>query len=103
MGVTPDGSALSPEPLREVCGDVPHPLCTFHLVAAVVQAVLGAVARGRKSLSATQPTGPTGRPSTKAVKAAARTKKQLEQQRTDVYQHRYLCAQQRLSQSERKR
>src|SRR5262252_3120295 len=28
-GVTTDGSALYPEPLREVFGDVPHQICTF--------------------------------------------------------------------------
>src|SRR6478672_2416346 len=43
FGVTTDGAALSPEPRREVCGDVPHQIRTFHLVAEVVKAVLGAV------------------------------------------------------------
>jgi hypothetical protein len=38
-GVTTDGSALSPVPLAEVCGDVPHHLCTFHVVAEVCKAV----------------------------------------------------------------
>src|SRR5947209_5878340 len=32
FGVTTDGSALSPEPLREVFGEVPHHICEFHLV-----------------------------------------------------------------------
>src|SRR5437870_10611275 len=43
FGVTTDGSALYPEPLLEVLGDVPHQICTFHIVADVVKAVLGAV------------------------------------------------------------
>src|SRR4030095_7298955 len=43
-GVTTDGPALYPEPLREVFGDVPHQICTFHIVAEVSKAVLGAVA-----------------------------------------------------------
>ena len=38
-GVTTDGSALSPVPLAEVFGDVPHHLCTFHRVAEVSKAV----------------------------------------------------------------
>ena len=38
-GVTTDGSALSPTPLVEVFGDVPHHICTFHLVAEVNRAV----------------------------------------------------------------
>jgi hypothetical protein len=29
-GVTTDGSSLYPAPLREVFGDVPHQICTFH-------------------------------------------------------------------------
>ena len=103
VGVTTDGSALYPEPLAEVFGDVPHQICTFHIVAEVVKAVLGAVASARKSLSAKQPKLPTGRPSTEAAQAAARKKKRLDQKRTDLYQHRYLFVQHHLSQSERKR
>src|SRR3954463_10451363 len=33
FGVTTDGSALSPTPLVEVFGDVPHQICTCHIVA----------------------------------------------------------------------
>src|SRR5437773_3223800 len=44
LGITTDGSALYPAPLREVFGEVPHQICTFHIVAEVVKAVLGAVA-----------------------------------------------------------
>jgi len=28
-GITTDGSALYPEPIRKVFGDVPHQICTF--------------------------------------------------------------------------
>src|SRR5262245_17293031 len=35
LGITTDGSALYPVPLREVFGHVPHQICTFHLVAEV--------------------------------------------------------------------
>jgi len=35
FGVTTDGSALYPTPLVEVFGDVPHQICTFHIVAEV--------------------------------------------------------------------
>ena len=63
-GFTTDGSALSPTPLAEVFGDVPHHICTFHVVAEVNKAVLGAVASARKGLAATQPKLPKGRPRT---------------------------------------
>src|SRR5215475_4440939 len=50
-------------------------ICTFHLVAEVTKAVLGAVASARKGLTAQRPTLRRGRPSTPAAKQAARTKK----------------------------
>ena len=103
VGVTTDGSALYPEPLAEILSGVPHQICEFHIIAEVVKAVLGAVARERQSLAAMQPKLPQGRPSTKAAKAAARKKKRLAQQRTDLYTHRHLFVQHHLSQSERKR
>ena len=103
VGITTDGAALSPEPLAELFGGVPHPICTFHVIAEVVKAVLGAVASARKSLAAKKPQLPKGRPTTKAVKAAARKKQRLEQQRVALYTQRYLFVQHHLSQSERKR
>jgi len=54
-GVTTDGSALYPLPLREVFGKVRHQICQFHIVAEVVKAVGGAVASARKGLAAQQP------------------------------------------------
>ena len=39
VGITTDGSALSPVPLGEVCGNVPHQSCMFHGVAERSQAV----------------------------------------------------------------
>jgi phage tail protein X len=101
-GVTTDGSALYPEPLREVFGDVPHQICTFHIVAEVVKAVLGAVASARKGLAAQQPTLRKGRPSTPAAKQAARTKKRLVAQRAGLFTHRYLFVQRHLNKTERK-
>jgi hypothetical protein len=103
LGVTTDGSSLSPEPLAEVFDGVPHQVCEFHVVADVVKAVLGAVASERKRLAAKQPKLPKGRPRTQAAQAAARKKKRLEQKRADLYTHRHLCVQHPLSRSERKR
>src|SRR5215467_603746 len=102
FGVTTDGSALYPEPLREVFGDVPHHICEFHIVADVAKAVLGAVASARKALAATQPKLRRGRPSTPAAKQAARTKRRLEAQRAALFTHRYLFVQRHLNKTERK-
>jgi phage tail protein X len=101
-GFTTDGSALSPPPLAEVFGDVPHQICTFHVVAEVNKAVLGAVASARKGLAATQPKLPKGRPSTPAAKAAARTNKRLAAQGAALFTHRSLCVQRHLNTTERK-
>jgi hypothetical protein len=101
-GVTTDGSALYPAPLREVFGEVPHQICTFHIIAEISKAVLGAMASARKGLAAHQPKLRRGRPSTPAAKQAARTKKRLEAQRTALFTHRYLLVQRHLSKTERK-
>ena len=95
LGVTTDGSALYPEPLREVFGKVRHQICQFHVIKDIVKAVVGAVASARKGLAAQQPKLPKGRPSTPAAKAAARTKKRLAAQGGALFTHRYLFVQRR--------
>ena len=101
-GVTTDGSALYPEPLREVFGKGRHQICQFHIVAEVVKAVVGAVASARKGLAAQQPKLRKGRPSTPAAKQAARTKKRLAAHRTALFASRYLFVQRHLNTTERK-
>jgi hypothetical protein len=102
FGVTTDGSALSPEPLLEVCGEVPHQICEFHIVADVAKAVLGAVASARQALAAKQPKLGTGRPSTPAAKQAARTKKRLAAPGAALFASRHLCVQRHLNTTDRK-
>jgi hypothetical protein len=102
LGLTTDGSALYPVPLGEVFGDVPHQICTFHIVAEVSKAVLRAVASARKGLAAQQPKLRKGRPSTPAAKQAARTKKRLTEQRAALFTSRYLFVQRHLNKTERK-
>ena len=101
-GVTTDGSALYPAPLREVFGKVPHQICQFHIVAEVVKAVVGAVASARKALAAKQPKLGKGRPSTPAAKQAARTKKRLAAQRAALFAARSLFVQRHLNTTARK-
>jgi hypothetical protein len=102
FGVTTDGSALYPVPLAEVFGDVPHQICTFHIVAEVAKAVVGAVASARKALAAKQPKLGKGRPRTPAAKQAARTKKRLAAQRAALFASRHLFVQRHLNKTERK-
>jgi phage tail protein X len=101
-GVTTDGSALYPDPLREVFGKVRHHICQLHVIKDIVKAVVGAVASARKGLAALQPTLPKGRPRTSAAKAAARTKKRLAAQGAALFTHRYLFVQRHRNKTARK-
>ena len=44
-GITTDGSPLYPEPIAAVFGQIPHQLCTFHIIREVTKAVLSALAK----------------------------------------------------------
>jgi hypothetical protein len=55
-GSTPDGAALSPEPLRTVFGEVPHQRGTFQGITDLTHGVLQAVATARDRLAASTPT-----------------------------------------------
>ena len=101
QGITTDGSTLYPEPIAAAFGAVPHQVCQFHVLHEVNKAVLSAVAQERKHLAAGAPKLPRGRPSSKEAKRAARRKKRIEQKVGELFAHRYLFVQRRLSPSER--
>src|SRR4051794_16414874 len=101
-GITTDGSSLYPEPIATVFGDVPHQLCTFHVLRDVTRAVLSAVAKLRKGLAAGAPKLPRGRPGSKAARRVARRKKRIEQKISALYEHRHLFVRHHLTASERK-
>src|SRR3954449_750431 len=100
-GITTDGSALYPEPIAAVFGDVPHQVCTFHVLREVTKAVLSAVAQERKRLAAGAPKLPRGRPGSKAARRAARRKKRIEGKVGDLFVHRHLFVRRQLTASER--
>ena len=104
-GSTTDGSARSPAPIREVCGEVPPQLWTFHVIAAWVQGGLSAVAAERKRLATAQPTLQRGRPSSKdkAARRVARKSQAMQEQIRDVFEGRFLCVTRRRTPSERPR
>src|SRR6266478_2631427 len=103
-GITTDGSALYPEPIRKVFGDVPHQLCTFHVIKELTQGVLKAVATERERLAQSKPKLKRGRPSSKekAARRLARKSKQIQEKISDVFQDRFLFVKRRLKPSERK-
>jgi bifunctional DNA-binding transcriptional regulator/antitoxin component of YhaV-PrlF toxin-antitoxin module len=104
-GITTDGSALYPEPIRKVFGDVPHQICTFHVIKELTKGVLKALAKERERLATSKPTLKRGRASSKDKKARrlARKSKSMQQKISDLFQERFLFVKRRLSGSERKR
>jgi Transposase len=101
-GITTDGSSLYPEPIATVFGDAPHQLCTFHVLKEVTKAVLGAVAKLRKSLAADAPKLARGRPGSQAARQAARRKKRIEKKVGALFEHRYLFVRRHLTASQGK-
>ncbi len=104
-GMTTEGSALYPEPISAVLGDVPHQLCTFHGRAARVKGILRALASERKRLETSRPKVQRGRPSSKNQEArrVARKSNRIQQKISDVFQHRFVFVKRHLSPSERHR
>jgi hypothetical protein len=104
-GITTDGSALYPAPIRIVFGDVPHQLCTFHMIKELTQGVLKAVAKERERLARSKPQCKRGRPSSTdpAARRVARQSKAIQQKIRDVFTYRFLFVPRRLTLSERKR
>ena len=101
-GITTDGSALYPTPIRKVFGaSVRHQVCQFHILADLNKAILKAVARARRDLKATLPKIGRGRPS-QANRRLATRKKRIEAKIADLFEHRHLFVQRHLSPAERK-
>ncbi len=79
-----------PVAIPAVCGAIPHQTCTFHVLHELVKAVLSAVAKVRKDLSASAPVLPRGHPATPAAKSAAQRKAPIAQKVGELFEHRHL-------------
>jgi len=100
-GITTDGSNLYPKPLKELWNDVPHQVCRFHVIRDITKAVLRAVAKVRKELTARIPRGKRGRPSKKdraQTRRIARQKKRV----AELFEHRHLFVRRRLTRGQEK-
>lgn len=104
QGITTDGSPLYPEPIRTVFGQVPHQICTFHVLKELTQGLLRAVAAERRRLAQSKPKLKRGRPSSKdkTARRLARKSKQMQDQISGLFQGRFLFVKRRLKPSERK-
>jgi len=104
-GSTTDGSALYPEPIRTVFGEVRHQLCTFHVIKDLPQGVVKAVATERARLATSTPKLGRGRPSStdKAARRVARQSTSMPQKIREVFHDRFVFVTRRLTPSERQR
>lgn len=100
-GITTDGSNLYPKPLKELWSDVPHQVCRFHVIRDITKAVLHAVAKVRKELTARIPKGKRGRPC-KKDRAKARRIARQKQRVADLFEHRHLFVRRRLTRGQQK-
>lgn len=100
-GITTDGSPLYPKPLAELWPDVRHQLCEFHVIKEIAKAMLHAVAKLRKELSAKIPKQRRGRPS-KAQKAQARKINRQKQRVADLFENRHLFVRHELTAKQKK-
>ena len=70
------------------------------MIKELTKAVLRAVAKIRKELAATKPKLGRGRPRTKAARKAARERQRIERKVGDLFPHRYLFVQHKLTPAE---
>ncbi len=101
-GITTDGSALYPDPIVEIFGNVAHQICEFHVIAELNKAVLKAITKERRQLKAGLSKLGRGRPSSPGQRKAARRNKRMQQKITDLFDHRYLFVQHHLTPAEQK-
>ena len=105
QGLTTDGSALDPEPLRIVFGDVPPPLCPCHRRTDLPKGVWKVLATERERLARSPPKGKRGRPSSTehAARRRARTSQSMQQNSRDGFPERFLWVKRHGKPSARKR
>jgi hypothetical protein len=102
LGITTDGSPLYPRPIALALGGVPHQVCEFHILKELTKAVLHAVARIRKQLTAQAPKLPRGRPrATPAARRQHRRAQRLQQRVADLFEHRHLFVRHHLTAAQR--
>jgi hypothetical protein len=95
-GITTDGSPLYPKVLNELWPGVPHQLCEFHVLKEITKAILRALAKVRKDLTAKIPKQSRGRPrqgQQGQTRRVARRKKRV----AELFEHRHLFVRHHLS------
>jgi transposase-like protein len=101
LGITTDGSSLYPKVLKELWPAARHQICKFHVIKEITKAVLHALAKLRKEMTAQIPKQPRGRPSKKRQGQAwliAYRKRCV----AELFEHRYLFVRHHLSPAQQK-
>lgn len=101
-GITTDGSALYPEPIANVFGQVKHQSCQFHIIKEITKDILKAVTQVRRQLKQKKTKRPRGRPCGQQAKQIARKNKQVQKKIAELFEHRYLFVNHTLSHNEKK-
>jgi hypothetical protein len=101
LGITTDGSSLYPKVLKELWPKARHQICEFHVLKEITKAVLHALAKLRKEMTAQIPKQPRGRPSQERQGQAwviAYQKRRV----AELFEHRYLFVRHYLSPAQQK-
>jgi hypothetical protein len=101
-GITTDGSSLYPRVLKKLWPEVPHQICTFHVLKEITKAILHALAKLRKQMSAKIPKQQRGRPS-KERQGQARKIARQKQRVAELFEHRHLFVRHHLTVAQNKR
>ncbi len=88
-GITTDGSSLYPKVVKELWPKARHQICEFHVLKEITKAVLHALAKLRKEMTAKIPKQPRGRPRNEQQGQAWLIGWQ-KRQVADLFEHRYL-------------
>jgi transposase-like protein len=100
-GVTTDGSSLYPKVLKQLWPNARHQLCRFHVIKEIIKAILHALAKVRKEMTAQIPKQPRGRPR-KEQEGRAWLIAYRKRRVAELFEHRYLFVRHHLSPAEQK-
>jgi hypothetical protein len=101
LGITTDGSSLYPEVLKGLWPEARHQICEFHVLKEITKAVLHALAKLRKEMTAKIPKQPRGRPS-KGRRGRAWLIAYQKRCVAELFEHRYLFVRHHLSPAQQK-
>jgi len=101
LGITTDGSPLYPKVLKQLWPAARHQNCEFHVIKEITKAILHALAKLRKEMTAKIAKQPHGRPS-KEREGQAWLLTYRKRCVAELFEHRYLFVRHHLSDAQRK-